>query len=64
MLIVTTYEIEGYRIQEYKGIVGGDAIVGANVFRDFFARVRDVVGGVPPDMRQRCAVPRRWPSTI
>ncbi len=45
MLIVTTYEIEGYRIQEYKGIVGGDAIVGANVFRDFFARVRDVVGG-------------------
>ena len=45
MIIVTTHEIEGKRIVEYKGIVGGDAIVGANMFRDFFARVRDVVGG-------------------
>jgi uncharacterized protein YbjQ (UPF0145 family) len=45
MLIVTTDEIEGRRIAEYKGIVGGDAIVGANMFRDFFASVRNVVGG-------------------
>ena len=45
MLIVTSDGIEGKRIVEYFGIVSGDAIVGANVFRDVFARVRDVVGG-------------------
>lgn len=45
MLIVTTDSIEGKKIVEYLGIVSGDAIVGANVFRDLFARVRDVVGG-------------------
>ena len=45
MLIVTSDQIEGRRIAEYLGIVSGDAIVGANLFRDFFARVRDVVGG-------------------
>ncbi|GAB4224811.1 MAG: heavy metal-binding domain-containing protein [Kiloniellaceae bacterium] len=45
MLIVTTDGIEGRRIVDYLGIVSGDAIVGANVFRDVFARVRDVVGG-------------------
>lgn len=45
MLIVTTDGIEGRRIVEYLGIVSGDAIVGANIFRDVFARVRDVVGG-------------------
>lgn len=45
MLIVTTDGIEGRRIVEYLGIVSGDAIVGANVFRDVFARVRDVIGG-------------------
>jgi len=45
MLIVTTDGIEGRKIVEYLGIVSGDAIVGANVLRDLFARVRDVVGG-------------------
>ena len=45
MLVVTTDSIEGKQITGYKGIVSGDAIVGANMFRDFFARVRDVVGG-------------------
>ena len=45
MLIVTTDGIEGRKVAEYLGIVCGDAIVGANVFRDLFARVRDVVGG-------------------
>jgi len=45
MKIVTTDSIEGKKIVAYKGIVSGDAIVGANMFRDFFARVRDVVGG-------------------
>ncbi len=45
MLTVTTDQIEGRRIVEYLGIVSGDAIVGANMFRDFFASIRDVVGG-------------------
>ncbi len=45
MLIVTSDQIEGRRIAEYLGIVSGDAIVGSNIFRDLFARVRDVVGG-------------------
>ncbi len=45
MLIVTCDQVEGRRIAEYLGIVSGDAIVGANMFRDLFARVRDVVGG-------------------
>ncbi len=45
MLIVTSDQIESRRIAESLEIVSGDAIVGANMFRDLFARVRDVVGG-------------------
>ena len=45
MLIVTTNAVEGKRVNAYLGIVSGDCIVGANVFRDFFARIRDLVGG-------------------
>jgi uncharacterized protein YbjQ (UPF0145 family) len=45
MLITTTPNIEGKRIREYRGIVTGEAIMGANMFRDLFAGVRDIVGG-------------------
>lgn len=45
MLLTTTTTVEGRPVQKYLGIVSGEAIVGANAFRDFFARVRDVVGG-------------------
>jgi uncharacterized protein YbjQ (UPF0145 family) len=45
MLITTTPTIEGKRILEYRGIVTGEAIMGANVFRDLLAGVRDIVGG-------------------
>jgi uncharacterized protein YbjQ (UPF0145 family) len=45
MLITTTNTVEGRRIVAYHGIVTGEAIFGANVFRDFFASIRDVVGG-------------------
>jgi uncharacterized protein YbjQ (UPF0145 family) len=45
MLLTTTPGVEGRTVQRYLGIVSGEAIVGANAFRDFFARVRDVVGG-------------------
>ena len=45
MLITTTSVIEGAKITRYYGIVSGETIIGANVFRDFFASIRDVVGG-------------------
>lgn len=45
MLITTTPTIEGKPISQYHGIVGGDAVLGANIFRDFFAGIRDIVGG-------------------
>ena len=45
MILTTTSTIEGRRIARYAGIVTGEAIIGANIFSDFFARVRDIVGG-------------------
>ncbi len=45
MLVTTTPTIEGHVIREYRGIVAGEAILGANLFRDFFASIRDLVGG-------------------
>ncbi len=45
MLTVTTPSIDGKRILQYYGLVSGEAILGANIFRDFFAGIRDVVGG-------------------
>ena len=45
MLITTTPIIEGKRIVKYYGIVSGETIIGANVFRDLFASIRDIVGG-------------------
>jgi uncharacterized protein YbjQ (UPF0145 family) len=45
MLVTTTNVIEGRRIVEYKGLVAGEAIVGANIFRDLLASIRDIVGG-------------------
>ncbi|MEM7363040.1 MAG: heavy metal-binding domain-containing protein [Pseudomonadota bacterium] len=45
MIITTTPNIEGKKIKEYLGLVTGEAILGANIFRDMFAAVRDIVGG-------------------
>lgn len=45
MLKSTTPILEGRRIMHYHGIVTGEAILGANIFRDFFAGIRDIVGG-------------------
>ena len=45
MIVTTTPSVEGRRIVAYLGIVGGEAILGANVFRDLFASIRDIVGG-------------------
>lgn len=45
MLVLTTPNIEGKKINHYLGLVSGEAILGANVFKDFFAGIRDIVGG-------------------
>jgi uncharacterized protein YbjQ (UPF0145 family) len=45
MIITTTDQVEGRRVIEYLGVVTGEAIIGVNVFRDFFAGIRDIVGG-------------------
>ena len=45
MILTTTPNIEGYKILEYKGLVTGETIIGANFIKDFFAGIRDIVGG-------------------
>ena len=45
MIITTTSSIEGKRIVDYRGVIAGEAIVGANIFRDLFASITDIVGG-------------------
>ena len=45
MIVTTTHNVEGKPIRDYKGVVVGEAILGANLFRDFFAGIRDIVGG-------------------
>lgn len=45
MIVTTTNTAEGKPVQEYMGVVSGEAILGANIFRDFFAGIRDIVGG-------------------
>lgn len=45
MILSTTPTIEGHPILEYKGIVTGETIIGANFMKDFFAGIRDIIGG-------------------
>ena len=45
MLLTTTITIEGKQIVQYYEIVTGETIIGANLFKDFFAGIRDIVGG-------------------
>ena len=45
MILTTTPQIEGYQICEYKGVVTGETIIGANILKDFMAGIRDIVGG-------------------
>ncbi len=45
MLITTTNNIEGKKITQYIGLVNGEAIIGANLVKDFFAGISDIVGG-------------------
>ena len=45
MIISTTNSLQGYSIDQYLGLVSGETIIGANVFKDFFASITDIVGG-------------------
>jgi len=45
MIVTTTPTIEGKVIRDYRGIVTGEAIMGANIFKDIFAGIRDIIGG-------------------
>lgn len=45
LILTTTPNIEGKKITQYFGLVTGEAIIGANIFRDIFAGIRDIVGG-------------------
>ena len=45
MIVTTTPSVEGQPVTEYLGIVSGEAIMGANMFKDMFAGIRDIVGG-------------------
>ncbi len=59
MIVTTTPGIEGKQISEYLGIVTGEAIMGANVFRDLFAGIRDIVGGRSAAYEQELAKARQ-----
>ncbi len=45
MILSTTHKLEGMNIKQYNGIVFGETIIGANLFKDLFASIRDIVGG-------------------
>jgi uncharacterized protein YbjQ (UPF0145 family) len=45
MIVTTTHGLDGRTVERYLGIVTGEAILGANIFRDLFAGIRDIVGG-------------------
>lgn len=45
MIITTTPQVDGKTIQEYLGVITGEAVLGANIFKDMFAGIRDIVGG-------------------
>ncbi|MEP0356471.1 MAG: heavy metal-binding domain-containing protein [Paraglaciecola sp.] len=45
MIVTTTHSLEGKKIEQYLGIVVGEAVMGANLFKDIFASIRDIVGG-------------------
>ncbi|UTW50678.1 heavy metal-binding domain-containing protein [bacterium SCSIO 12827] len=45
MIITTTDSVEGRQVSAYLGVVSGDAVMGTNIFKDFFAGIRDIVGG-------------------
>lgn len=59
MLMTTTPFLQGQNIDRYLGIVTGEAIMGANIFKDFFANIRDIVGGRSAAYEQELAKARK-----
>ncbi len=59
MIVTTTPTIEGRPVSDYLGIVTGEAILGANIFRDLFAGIRDIVGGRSAAYEQELAKARK-----
>jgi uncharacterized protein YbjQ (UPF0145 family) len=59
MIYATTNILEGYQIKEYLGIVSGEAIMGANVFKDMSASFRDIVGGRSASYEQQLTEAKR-----
>lgn len=64
MQFSTTPTLEGQTIVEYCGVVTGEAILGANIFRDFFAGIRDIVGGRSGAYEKELRKARRSPLRI
>ena len=64
VIVTTTPSVEGKTITSYKGIVTGEAILGANIFKDLFAGIRDIVGGrsATYEKELRRAASWRWAS--
>lgn len=59
MIVTTTPSVEGRAVSAYLGIVAGEAILGANIFRDIFAGIRDIVGGRSAAYEQELAKARK-----
>jgi uncharacterized protein YbjQ (UPF0145 family) len=59
MIVTTTPSVDGKSITSYQGIVTGEAILGANIFRDLFAGIRDIVGGRSAAYEQELGKARR-----
>ncbi len=59
MLYATTNVLQGYQITAYLGVVSGEAIMGANVFKDFSAGMRDIVGGRSASYEQQLSEAKR-----
>ena len=59
MIVTTTSTLQNREIAEYKGLVTGEAILGANIFKDLFAGIRDIVGGRSAAYEQELAKARQ-----
>lgn len=59
MQLTTTPSIEGKRVAKYCGVIAGEAILGANLFKDLFAGIRDLVGGRSGTYEKGYSVPAR-----
>ena len=60
VIVTTTPTIEGKKITSYRGIVTGEAIMGANIFKDLFAGIRDIVGGRSATYERELGARARW----